>query len=190
MVRIDKLVKLEKESKVDLRYCEYIADMENLEENKRIRILEDNGKFYYHEMQNGEVVKCFELALSWKPFGEFYVFNFTPDNLHVYEIETRNLGKFEAKPLEEYQIVEGMKCSYNGMTVEYEAENSLKLNGKSVEVVEDGEFILKLLKTKIRALGGAKRLYIFLENIAEESKNNSYPLFSTYWGKVKTMYAE
>ena len=168
MKYIAELVGLEKKSDVKLAYCDYIADCNNDTENIRTRILFDaqSGKYYYHQMQHGKVTKCFEIALSWKPFGKFYIFNFTPDDLHIYEIDSRMPEEFEIKNLEENLIKVGMKCEYDGMTVEFESENSLKFNGKSVPVVPDKEFTFKLLKTKISAAGGAKGLYRFLENIA------------------------
>ena len=176
MKYLAELVNLEKKSDVRLDYCDYIADCSNEEENIRTRILFDDvsGKYYYHQMQHGNVIKCFEIALSWKPWGEFYIFNYTPDDLHIYEVDSRNPEKITIKELEEDSIRAGMKCEYDGMTVEYESENSLKFNGKSVPVIHDSEFVYRLLKTKIRANGGAKGLYRFLENIAATGNFNGY----------------
>ena len=138
-------------------------------------------------MQNGNVIKCFEIALSWVPFEEVYIFNYTPDDLHIYEIDSRSPSKFEAKHLKENQITENMACCYNGMTVEYVNENELKFNGKPIVIVNDSNWVHKLLKTKIRANGGAKGLYIFLENIAEEGKIK-YPFWKKSWEHIQEFY--
>lgn len=202
MKYLAELLELEKKSDVELAYCDYIADCINDEENIRTRILfdEQSGKYYYHQMQHGNVTKCFEIALSWRPFGEFYIFNFTPDDLHIYEIDSRMPEKMEIKKLEENLIQIGMKCEYDGMTVEYESENSLKFNGKSVPVEPDNNYTFKLLKTKIRAEGGARGLYRFLENIAangnfagfgEDVHLGNFTLMSfdrSYWLRFKQMY--
>lgn len=176
MKKLAELLELEKKSNVEIAYCDYIADYDNEKENIRTRILFDaqNGKYYYHQMQHGNVIKCFEIALSWKPFEGVYIFNFTPDDLHIYEIDSRRPEKMEVRKLEENLINPGMSCEYDGLTVEYESENSLKFNGKSVPVTPDWDYVFKLLKTKIRAQGGAKGLYRFLENIAANGNIGNY----------------
>lgn len=202
MKRISELLTLEKESDVKIAYCEIIADYMNESGNSRTRILFDNytGKYYYHQMKDGKILKCFEMALSWKPFEGIYIFCFTLDDMHVYEIDSRQPEKIEVKKLEENQISVGMKCEYDGMTVEYETDNKLKFNGKSIEVVPDSSYVFKLLKWKIYAQDGAKGLYRFLENIAangnfigydEDIKIGNFVLMSfdkSYWKRFKTMY--
>lgn len=202
MKRIAELLTLEKQSDVKIAYCEIIADYMNESENLRTRILFDNytRKYYYHQMQDGKVLKCFEMALSWKPFEGIYIFVFTLDDMHVYEIDSRQPEKIEIKKLEENQISAGMKCEYDGMTVEYETDNKLKFNGKSIEVVPDLSYVFKLLKRKIYAQDGAKGLYRFLENIAangnfigydEDIKIGNFVLMSfdkSYWERFKMMY--
>lgn len=204
MLKLAELMNLEKESNINLAYVDYVADEDNEAENIRTRLAKsrENGKYYFHQMQNGNVIKCFEIALSWVPFGEFYVFNYTPDDLHIYEIDSRQPAKIEIKNLDENLINVGMKCEYEGMTVEYESENSLKINGKSIQVVSDSEYVFKLLKRKIRARDGAKGLYRFLENIAangnfagydEDVKIGNFKLMSfdrSYWMRFKAMYVK
>lgn len=189
MTRMEELINLEKNSTVEVMYCDYIADVENVAENIRTRILKSrvNGKYYYHQMQHGNVINCFEIALSWVPFENVYVFNYTPDNLHKYEIDSRNPENLIAKPLEEKQITENMSCTYKGMTVEYVKEDELKFNGKSVKIIKDDAYTYSMLKTKIKAAGGAKGLFIFLENIAEEGKNK-YPFWRSVWKKAHELY--
>lgn len=178
MVTLAELLELERESNVEIAYCDYIADYDNEKENIRTRILYDDqsGKYYYHQMQNGNVMKCFEIALSWKPFGDdrCYIFNYTPDNFHIYEVDSRQPEKVEILKLKSEQIQPGAECSYCGLTVKYESENSISFNGKSIEIVPDSSYVFKLLKTKIRAMDGAKELYRFLENIATNGNIGNY----------------
>ena len=202
MKRILELLTLEKKSDVKIAYCEIISDYTNEKENTRTRILfdEHTGKYYFHQMKDGKILKCFEIALSWKPFEKIYIFCFTLDDMHVYEIDSRQPEKIEIKKLEENQISAGMKCEYDGMTVEYESENSLKFNGKSIEVIPESGYVFKLRKRKIYAQDGAKGLYIFLENIAvngnfaghgEDIKIGNFVLMSpdrNYWMRFKDMY--
>ena len=80
-----------------------------------------------------------------------------------------------------------MECTYNGLTVKYESGNSLNFNGKSIKVVSDSRYTYKLLKTRMKAQGGAKGLYSFLENIAETGKFK-VPLFHTWWNVFLKQY--
>lgn len=64
-----------------------------------------------------------------------------------------------------------------GHTVALDGDH-LVVDGKRIPVTEDREWAWKIMKTKIRAIGGAKGLFIELENSAEERKNGIYPLFS------------
>ena len=190
MIKFDNLLNLEKTSNIDIRYCDIISDVENEAENIRTNILQsrENGKYYFYQMQHGNIIKCFEIALSWRPFEGVYIFNYTPDNLHRYEIDSRNPGKHNPKKLEENQIVKNMTCSYNGITVEYVNENELKFNEKPVKIENDLSFTYSLMKSKIKASGGAKGLYIFLENIAEEGKHEKYPLFRQAYDNIRKLY--
>ena len=172
MKRLEDLIPLEKRSTVEIRYCDIIADKTNEEENTRTRILFDSftGKYYFHQMQNGEITKCFEIALSWRPFGKVDIFCFSPDDLHIYEIDSGAPDKFKVLRLTENLITPGMAAGYDGLTVEYAAEDELRLNGKSVKVTPDSDYTYKLMKTKICASGGAKGLFCFLENCMETSR--------------------
>lgn len=67
MIKFENFKAVEKNASVDLRYCNYIADETDEEENIRIRILRDNdNRYYYHKMQNGNVIECFEIELIIK----------------------------------------------------------------------------------------------------------------------------
>lgn len=101
MKKLEELKALEKKSSVNIAYCNIISDYTEEEENIRTRLLYDRQteKYYFHQMQNGDVIKCFEIALDWKPWDNIYLFCFTPDDLHVYEIDSRNPEKIEGKKL-------------------------------------------------------------------------------------------
>ena len=62
---IEELQQLEKNCKVDFRYCDIIADAQNNDENIRETILKDeNSRYFYQKMQNGNIIDCFEIALN------------------------------------------------------------------------------------------------------------------------------
>lgn len=191
MVKLEQLKTLEKNSNVELCYCDYIADKQNKEENIRTRILFDkkSKKYYFHKMQNGNIIECFEIALSWKPFEYVLIFAYTPDDIHIYEIDSRmpETSKHEVKKLKNNQVVTGMECMYKDVIIQYMNETELKINGKIFVVEPISGYVYKLLKTKIQAMGGAKEFFIFLENIAEESKLN-LPLFSNVYDRIKELY--
>lgn len=171
MIKFENLKRLEKNASVDLRYCNIIADETDEEENIRIRILRDNdNRYYYHKMQNGNVIECFEIAFSRETFCGVKIFTFTFDNLHEYEIDTRNLFKFESKKINLERIIPGLKCDFRGSTIEYIAEDAIKINGNIVKVEVNPEYVYKCLKTKIKARDGAKGLYAFIDKEAETEK--------------------
>lgn len=173
MKKLKDLIHLEKKSDVEIRYCEIVADKEDVD--RRVRILKDGERYFYHEMRSGEVTACFEVAESWRPW-DFIIFAWTPDDRHVYEIETRNLT---ARPtihkLEDAS--DGDSFSDLGHAVTLDGDH-LVVDGKRIPVTADREWAWKIMKTKIRAIGGAKGLFIELENKAEERRNGIYPLFS------------
>lgn len=187
MVKLEELKMLEKQSEIDVRKCSLIAER-YYEGDMLTRIYSCDERYYFYQVKRGKGVKCFEIALSWRPFGNQYVFAFTPDNLHIYEIDSTAPAYFNVKKLKENNVTTGMKCTYNGGEVEYISENELSINGRIVPVVRDSNYTYKLLKTKIRAQNGAMGLFIFLENIAEESKQHSYPLFSDSWNMIMECY--
>lgn len=171
MVEFETLKQLEKNPNIRLDYCDYIADQSDEEENIRIRILQNyDGKYYYHKMQHGNVLECFEIAFSWEPFHDVKIFAFTPDGIHIYEIDTRNLFKFESKKIDSERITPGLKCDFRGNTIEYITENAIKINNNVVKVEANPDYIYKCLKTKIKAQNGAKGLYQFFDKEAEAAK--------------------
>ena len=191
MIKLEQLKTLEKNSNVELCYCDYISDKQNEKENIRTRILFDkkNEKYYFHKMQNGKVIECFEIALSWKPFENCMIFAYTPDDIHIYEIDSRNPETYyhDVKKIGYNQDITGMSCTYDDITIQYVNETELKINGKSISGAPATGFVYKLLKTKIKAEDGARGLFVFLENIAETSKIK-LPLFNGVYDKIKELY--
>ena len=55
--------KIEKLSKELLMYGTFKADVETTEKDgyRRIRVIELDGKKYFHNMFNGEVIECYEV---------------------------------------------------------------------------------------------------------------------------------
>ena len=188
MKRLKDLIGLEKSSAVEIRYCEIVSDYSDENKNIRYRILKSGERYFYHKMRDGEVVECFEVALSWKPTGDILIFAYTPDDRHVYEIDSRNPSFRDVFKLEKEQIHGGDSCEFRGHKLEYADENKLILDGVSLFVEFCGEYVYNLMKRKIKAIDGARGLYIFLENIAEEGKANKYPLFADVWNMIADKY--
>lgn len=188
MVKLEQLITLDKSSVVDIRYCNIVSDDTDEDKNRRRRILEQDGRYYFHEMIDGEVTRCCEIAVDWKPANGRTQFAFTPDDRHIYYLrEGMNLD-FEVKRLDRKQIKPGDSCTYRGMELEILDEQHLQLNSVVVPVVEDSGYTYKLEQKRIKASGAAVGLYIFLENIAEHERAGTLPLFSGAWDKIFTYY--
>lgn len=203
MVELSDLLALEKKSEKDIYdvlYCDkIIAERSVIEETgcRTVRILRDKGRYFWHEMHKGEFVKCFEVLLHWQPFGKTVnVFAFTPDDLHIYEFDTRKnkdarvdgISLVTAKRLYLSQIFPGMSCSVDDVKIVFEDENHISVNSKPVKVVKDNAYIFKLQKTQIKANDGARGLFRYLENIAENKKLNGYEVFEDTFQKLYKYY--
>lgn len=195
MVKLEELRKLEKRSSVELRYCEIIADVTDEEKNERTRILKDGDRYFYHKMRCSEVVDCFEIALSWKPFDGVLVFAYTPDNRHEYNIDVRRgddgvfrICRPSVIPISTSVIEIGDRCEFRGHTVEIVAEDAINFDGRTLPVVSDSEYTFKLLKTKIRAKDGARGLFQFLDEIAERGRFEKFPLFDGVYDTMAEKY--
>jgi hypothetical protein len=193
MKTLDELKTLEKSATVDLHYCEYIADEQlSLESGEwRRRVVKQEGRYFYHEMHNGVITNCFEMALDWEPFGTMKVFAYTLDDKHVLSLTERNgkrIGKVEVCKLNPDQVADGDACVLDGVTVGYK-QNGLVINGRFVKVDNKSKYAYQLLKTKINAIGGAKELYIWLENIAESAIYDSTALFQYMFRALSNQYA-
>lgn len=200
MKKLCDVINLEKHSDIDLCYCNIIAKTDFDDETgvKTVRILEQNEKYFYHEMKNGEIVGCFEVALSWEPFEHVKVFAFTPDNLHVYEFTTRKedgervwrFCGFESMKIDESLIVPGMHCECLGVCVDLVSDSQISINGNTVKVNPDSDFVYNLQKTQIKASGGAVGLFRFLENIAENKKIKGHEIFQNVFDVIKQKYCD
>lgn len=191
MVELEKLKTLEKNPLLDLQECR-IIQQDTTDNGHTLYVLEKDGRYFYREEHNDKLLFCNEMVVDWLPFGGMYtVYAFTPDDLHVYQVETgrERLGHFTIQKLNPALIQPGMKCSYYGNTLEYIDENHLSFDGHIVRVDPDPEFTYKALETKIRATDGAKGLFRFLEQVAEEGKYCRCPFWCTAWWKFFEKYA-
>lgn len=188
MKKLEELIGLEKKSEVEIPRCDFISDHSDAEANIRYRILKDGERYFFHKMKDGEVVECYELALSWEPFKNVYIFSYTPDDRHIYEIDSRALNCRNIMKLTSKQIHEGDFCEYNGHKLTYVNADFICFDGKVIPVMQDSKCTYMLMKTKIKAIGGARGLYIFLENIAERGRVEKFPLFCHVWEMMARKY--
>ena len=180
MKSFDELVKLEKCSFIDLENSAEISCQTNPMEDICTRIVSYESRFFYHQTKNNKVIQCFEIALDFEPFDDVKLFSYTPDDLHRYRVDSRFPEIPTVLRLEENRINPGMSCSYHGNEFQYMGDGCLLLNGVALPpVVPDVEFGFKLTKNKILAIGGAKGLFAFLDQIAEQAKHDPHPLFCT-----------
>lgn len=201
MVKFEILQALEKSSNIDLRYCEIIAvntvDDESGCTTKRV--VKADERYYMHIMHNGNVVQCFEVVLSWQPWENVLVFAFTPDNIHEYQIDVRGdknsrpdekrICNYDIQQIAFSRIKHGMKCSYNNCTIELINDEHISINGKIITVEKDYNYAYKLMKSKIKAVDGAKGLFAFLDEIAENGKIEKFPSLYFVFDKIAEKYA-
>lgn len=195
MVKNEMLLNLErniskKQAFEMLRYSNIIVDVENRAENKRCRILEFENRFFFHVMQNGNIVECFEVAEVRKPFDGVTVWAYTPDKNHVVEIDSRNIEKHSVLNSTIQEFSDGASFSDSGNTVILDNENII-VNEKKIKVRENFNFVYNLKnKSFIIARNGANSLYSFLEHIAFCKSNTlyNYPLFDNTLNKIVDRY--
>ena len=187
MKSLKELTALEKEASIDLQKCKVVA--EEVVDGTESRIVELDGRYFVHRMKEGHVTKCFEVAVSWRPFEGIIIFAYTPDDLHVYEVDSRRPAAADVKKLEESLVQPGMSCDFNGMTVTFKDDSNIAMNGILISVEPCSEFVFKLMARKIKAIGGARGLYCFLDRIAEQGKYEKYPTFCDAWAKIREKYA-
>lgn len=195
MVKNEMLLNLErniseKQAMEMLRYSEIIVDVENRSENKRFRILKFENRFFFHAMQNGNILECFEVAESWKPFDGVTVWAYTPDGIHRVEFDNRNIEKHCVLNDTIQDFEDGASFEDSGNTVILDGGNII-VNGKKIKVKEDFDFVFNLKnKSSILARNGASGLYSFLEHIAFAKSNTlyNYPLFYNALGKIIDKY--
>lgn len=189
MVKLEQLITLEKKPHVDLQKCIVRFDGINQETGNRQRILESvHNRTYYHEMSEGIVVRCFEIAFDWKPFNKFYVYAYTPDDRHLCRIEVRDQIFFDVLPLNCEQIRNGDSCSHDGISLVVEDRNHIRMNNVSIPVVQDSEYVYSLRRDSIHAMNAASGLYCFLENISARKAMGNYPIFHDIWRVIAQHY--
>lgn len=186
MKTLNELIPMEKDCKIHLACTDFISDYIGDENNVRIRILKStiDGRYFYHEMKNGYVVKCFEIALDRAPFTGVYVFAYTPDGMHICTIDSRQPHKVEYRRLKENQVQDGMEFIYKGITFKILNDNAVSIGNKAIVVKEDNNSVFKLLKSSIKAIGGARGLFSFLENECINSNGN----YNAYLNQFLEMY--
>lgn len=189
MVKLEKLVTLEKQPSVEIRYCEIIADATDERRNERARVLKDGERYFFHKMRDGEVVECFEIAVDWKPSEDTIIFAYTPDDRHTYQIDSRILlNAPNVITLKSSEVQAGDRCEYGGHTVEL-ADGAIIFDGRKIRVDDIGGYTYRLLKTKILARDGAAGLFAFLDRIAEEyNAGNKFPLFDGVYQVMAKKY--
>lgn len=184
MKKLNDLLQLEKIHVVKtFALYDYIADVEDAENNTRKRILQSriDNRYFYNEMKDGEAVKCFEIALEWEPFPGVKIFVYTPDDIHVCSMDSRTPGVVEYRKIE--NVKPGMYFLHNGIKIAVVDENTIAINGRNVKVEKDSAYVFKCLKSKIKADNGAFGFFAVLE----QNENNQ---FSTlYADKIIEKYA-
>ena len=192
MYKLSDLRNLEKNCNIHLAMVYFVVDEINEKENTRRRILRDhNGRYFFHSMKDGEVIECFEILLSWKPFDDELFFAYTPDGKHPYEIIANtctNIILLERRGTPIEFIEPGDKAEYGGNTIEFVNDETVKVNGNVVPVIKDYCYVYKLIKNKIKAIDGARGLFHFLDRIAEEGKFITYPILSGAFDIIADKY--
>lgn len=188
MMKITELNALQKNCDIDYRYCNIISEQRTDDGEKCFRILENDGKYYFQEMQHYEVVNCFEVAVDWKS-DKFTLYSFTPDGKHIYRIDDRFPSRIDhIYTLNNDCISDGMQCEYNGVKITYISDDEITVNNTKIPVEYNSKYKYKLLKKKIYAIGGAKGLFAFLDNIAEYGKVEKIPLFREVYSLLQEKY--
>lgn len=189
MVKLEQLIPLEKNPCIEPEACIVRFDRTDTKTGTRQRILETEcGRIYYHEMSGNDVVKAFELALDWIPFGKYYVYAYTPDDRHICQIEVRERLFFDILPLKCKQIQPGDSCAHDGFALVYEDRNHIRLNDIRIPVVENSEYVYSLRRDGIHAMNAASGLFCFLENISARKQMGKYPIFHDVWRMIAKRY--
>ena len=186
MVKISDLIQLEKKADIDIGKAHW---QDTDVELGRIRtVVELDGRYYLRELTDGEITAFFEVAVDWKINAQKTQFAFTPDDRHIYYFRTGQKIRYSVRCLDYNQVEAGDTCTYNGMTAEFVHDGKIRINGKDIPVQTDPNYTYSLLKKKIKAIGGARGLFIFLDRIAEEAKTGTLPLFEAVWKKIADYY--
>lgn len=186
MVKLSDLIQLEKKVDIDIGKAHW---QDTDVELGRIRtVVELDGRYYLRELTDGEITAFFEVAVDWRINAQKTQFAFTPDDRHIYYFCTGQKIRYSVRCLDYDQVKPGDTCTYNGMTAEFVHDGKIRLNGKDIPVQTDPNYTYSLLKKKIKAIGGARGLFIFLDRIAEEATTGTLPLFEAVWKKIADHY--
>lgn len=188
MVKLKDLIPLQKNVSIDLDNCTILQHEKDTDKNIARYVLEKDGRYYYREDNGTQTNFCHEIIVDWVPFPSYTVYAYTPDDLHIYQIESGRASLvFSYLPLDLKCITPGMRCSYDGHTLEYVDSSHLKFDGRILPVENSTEYTYQILKTKLRGIDGAKGIFRFFENIAEEGKH-TVPLWFCRWKRVFEFY--
>lgn len=189
MIKLEKLIPLEKAPAVDISKCNLLENWYDEEMGLRTRILEADGRFFLHEAFDNGAVSCVEIAVDWRIRADRIRFAWTPDNRHIHRIESGGVRPlYDVLQLELDQIQPGDSCSYRDLKLTYVDKEHLLLNDQLVSVVADSSYVYALRKKWIRAQSGATGLFRFLEHIAEEYAFGCSPVLQYSWGKIFEFY--
>lgn len=184
--RLSILSGLEKEANIDIGRCNLLAQSEVY--GVLTSIYETEGRYF--RIAGDECREIYKNDLYFRGIQDVY--EFTPDDFHVYFFhvnkERNQIMPIDVYNIEKEQVVKGVSCHHNGLTVTYNDKDSLIFQTadmcKKIKVKESDEFIFSIKKTQINAIGSAKGLFIFLDNIAERDKFS--PFGGTFFDKFKT----
>lgn len=189
MIKLEKLIPLEKAHVVDIPQCNIIENWYDEDKGIRTRILQKDGRYFLHEEKANGETSCVEVAVDWHIRADRILFAWTPDDRHIYRVESGGVRPlYDVLRLELDQIKPGDSCSYWGMKLTYLDKEHLRLNDITVSVIADSEYTYALRKKWIRAMDGAAGLYRFLENIAEEYAIGLFPVLQFSWNKIFEFY--
>lgn len=198
MVKLNELVSLEKASRPDLAGCEVVFEAER--DDAIHQILKCGDKLYYRKAAGADVT-CFQILIDWIPKPGEIRYAYTPDDKHFCTIITclaqaRELAEgsnavkshisFEVRTLKPEQVSVGDSCFYDGRTITVVDDTQLQFNSTVIRVTPSSEFTYKLNRKCISAIGGARGLYAFLEQVSAENRyfNKHYPLWSAVWNII------
>lgn len=175
-------------------------------------ICKKDDKYFIVEQWDNDykVYEALELDDYWeqKKTRSDDAFVFSYDNIHkaTYHTYGRMVdGKAEhymeqyprIEELEPEQLKAGMRCTYNGVTMEYIDHENVHIEkdygdhtvSRTMKVKEKDDFVYDFkLKKSIGSTKGADSLFAFFDQIAQESRYEKYPLFSSAYKQLENQY--
>ena len=141
--RLSILSGLEKEANIDIGRCNLLAQSEVY--GVLTSIYETEGRYF--RIAGDECREIYKNDLYFRGIQDVY--EFTPDDFHVYFFHV-NKDRNQIMPIDVYniekeQVVKGVSCHHNGLTVTYNDKDSLIFQTadmcKTIKVKESDEFI-------------------------------------------------